>query len=359
MKKIFSLILSLIFVLLNSIKVNAAGYGNPIASYPDLVDEFIKLENGLLNRYYGEQPVMYHRPPSESPFEFDEYRDIYLVNIPYLLQDNCGFVRAYTDAIEATLESLPLLQQAENEFAGKAKENLNLILERVYEHAKENYKYNGLTDFFNDRESQDDKEKVKKAVVKGMIINVCDLLTSNLFLKYFSGLLLAIGSLVAILKLASNPIAKAAAGAIGLGGIYLTASGKFGLEGKLSAEKALNYASLLNDFASQLLTRKEEIMNSNSMVMAVDARKFTSLNPLNVNRENQGHWLSFGNLKHLNSNISPMARYCTTNGGINKLIKKIEDTLNGKTVDLELIKYKIESAKKDHELLPKKRLFVQ
>lgn len=351
MKKIFSLILSLIFVVLHPIKVNA---GDPILKYPDLVYELIKLENDV-SKHFGntEYPVDYHKASSESPFEFDEYRDIYLINIPSLLKDRGGFVRGYISAIEAALESLPLLEQA-YKCIGKeeAEKHLDKVLDFLYRECKNDNRFDILTNFFyehnsssNNEEKEKKREKIHKSVIKAVIINICRILNSDTILKGVSGALLAtVGSIIAILKASgSSPIIAAIAlGASILGGdMFLDA--KAGLEEKLSIERALNYNNLLHDFIYELMNNRERIMNCNYLVMAVDARKFTSWNPLNANRENQGHWLNFVNLKLVNSKVSPIAGYCTTNGGMNKLIKKFEDTLNGKTVNLELIKKKAEN----------------
>lgn len=352
MKKIFSLILSLIFVLLNPIKVNAVGKGNPLGRYPDLVDEFIKLENNLLNKgCYGEQMIAYHRAPSTSPFEFDEYRDIYLVNIPYLLQDNCGFVRAYINAIEATLQSLPMLQKAKKELGKEAENNVNKLLNKVYEYTKDDPKFDGLTDYFNQVNSpNNDKEEVRKSIIKGMFMHICSS-SSLLALKGISGILLILGSIISVI---AGFISSGVALDIGLIGAVAWKDSIVSIKEKLSTERAINYACLLNKFACELVNDKRAVENSNYMIMAVDARRFTSWNPLNANRENQGSWLGFGYNKCLNSSTSPMAKYCITKGGINQLIKKIEDTLNGKTVDLELIKQKVKYVEANYELLPKK-----
>lgn len=351
MKKIFSLALSLTFAIFSTVKVNA-GYGNPLIGHPDIVQGFINNEKdaGSLN-YYSESPVLYKKPASDNPLEFEEYRDVFVMNIPYLLQDNCGFMRAYTDAIEGALQSLPTIKKIKNKLGKEAENNADKLLNEAFNEysIRFNTKFDALTDFFH--KPGDDREKTKISVIKAIYIQLTRL-AYNIPLKGATGVFIASGALYFLLN---KVIPHVAALALIYEGVKGVIQSVLNLKEKLDMERAINYSNMLNQFTSILINNKQMFMNHNIVVMAVDARRFTSLNLLNAYRENHCSYVGSLLLKGSNFMVSPPAGKCNTNGGINKLIKKIEDTLNGRTVSLEKIKQEIDK-QEEHELLPKKTI---
>lgn len=401
MKKIISVSLSFIFCFAGISKQVFAGKDNPIIEHRELISDFKKrelaaLENMLFDPNVG-IPVSITRDPGfvESTYG-SEYREIFLYNVPDLLDQRCDDKSAKSNY----KSFLIAFKNALKEVIGKMKE--------LQETAEDNKK--DIDGFFNaaanlvekltNVESLADALKCPKKLIGMALVHAILWLTDRFGVPYkpASAILQTLGIAASTIgsyllgsafygwafgkaatavkavgdtKEAIEKAKKAAeiaeaarkagilskaklgaglffGGAIGgIGGGAVILKKEKSIEQRLLRERILNYSNLFRILMETITEKKEELMQSNLLVVAIDKRNFWNCLYWNDYRKNHGAWISFETIKDLK--CSPCANVCKTKDGytMEKYIEEVTALLKGVDYNKYLIEFE---EPKDNEI---------
>lgn len=402
MKKIISVFLSSIFCFAGMSKQVFAGKDNPIIEHRELISDFKKrelaaLENMIFDPNVG-IPVSIIRNAGfvESTYG-SEYREIFLYNVPDLLDQRCddksteskqkSFLIAFKNALgEITGEDMPKLQKA----AKESKHNLDAFFNLAAGLLKDSTDVKNLADALESPVPvivmalvhavlwATDKFGVPYKPVSALLqtlgiasSTIGSYLLGNALYGWAFGKAATVVKAVGDTKEAIEKAKKAAeiaetarkagilnkakwgaglffGGAIvGVGGGAVILTKEKSIEQRLLRERILNYSNLFRILMEKITEKKEELMQSNLLVVAIDKRNFWNCLYWNDYRKNHGAWISFETIKDLK--CSPCANVCKTKDGytMEKYIEEVTALLKG--VDYK--KYLIEFEEpKDNEI---------
>lgn len=116
---------------------------------------------------------------------------------------------------------------------------------------------------------------------------------------------------------------------VGIGGGVAILTKEKSIEQRLLRERILNYSNLFRILMETITDKKEELMQSNLLVIAIDKREFLNCFYWNDYRKNHGAWISFETIKDLK--CSPCANVCKTKDGytMEKYIEEVTALLKG------------------------------
>lgn len=401
MKKIISVFLSFIFCFAGMSKQVFAGKGDPLVEHKELIDDFYKNELIAIDKRNFDPnvgiPVSITRAPGfvESTYG-SEYREIFLYNVPDLLDQRCddksaksnykSFLIAFKNALKEVIGEMKKLQ-------GAAEDNKKDI--DGFFNAAAN-----LVEKLTSVESLADALKCPKKVIGMALVHAVLWATDKFGVPYkpVSAILQTLGIAASTIgsyllgsafygwafgkaatavkavgdtKEAIEKAKKAAeiaeaarkagilnkakcgaglffGGAIvGVGGGAIILTKEKSIEQRLLRERILNYSNLFRILMETITDKKEELMQSNLLVVAIDKRNFWNCLYWNDYRKNHGAWISFETIKDLK--CSPCANVCKTKDGytMEKYIEEVTALLKG--VDYK--KYLIEFEEpKDNEI---------
>lgn len=401
MKKITSVFLSFIFCLAGMSKQVFAGKDDPLVEHKELIDDFCKKELVAMNKRNFDPnvgiPVSITRDPGfvESTYG-SEYREIFLYNVPDLLDQRCddksaksnykSFLIAFKNALKEVIGEMKKLQEA----AEDNKKDIDGFFNAAA----------NLVEKLTNVESLADALKCPKKLIGMALVHAILWLTDRFGVPYkpVSALLQtlgiasstigsyllgnalygwAFGKAATAVKVAGETkeaiekakkaaeIAEAARKAgilnkakwgagfffggaiVGVGGGAVILTKEKSIEQRLLREKILNYSNLFRILMETITEKKEELMQSNLLVVAIDKREFCDYFYWNDYRKNHGAWISFETIKDLK--CSPCANVCKTKDGytMEKYIEEVTALLKG--VDYK--KYLIEFEEpKDNEI---------
>lgn len=402
MKRIISVFLSFIFCFAGMSKQVFAGKDNPIIEHRELISDFKKrelaaLENVLFDPNVG-IPVSITRNPGfvESTYG-SEYREIFLYNVPDLLDQRCddksteskqkSFLIAFKNALREIIEEdMPKLQKA----AKESKNDLDAFFNMTAGLLKDSTDVKSIATALDSPVPvivmalvhavlwATDKFGVPYKPVSALLqtlgiasSTIGSYLLGNALYGWAFGKAAAAVKAVGDTKEAIEKAKKAAeiaetarkagilnkakwgaglffGGAIvGVGGGAVILKKEKSIEQRLLREKILNYSNLFRILMEKITEKKEELMQSNLLVVAIDKRNFWNCLYWNDYRKNHGAWISFETIKNLK--CSPFANVCKTKDGytMEKYIEEVTALLKG--VDYK--KYLIEFEEpKDNEI---------
>lgn len=392
MKKIISVFLSFIFCFAGMSKQVFAGNGDPLVEHGDLIDNFRKNEKCALKDRQPKLdigiPVSFIREPGfvESTYG-SEYREISLYNVPDLLNQRCddkssesnykSFLIVFKNALEKVIGETKKLQ----EVAKKSKKNLDGFFNLAAGLLKDSTDVKNLADALQSPVSviimalvhavlwATDRfgvpYKPASAILQTLGIaasTIGSYLLGSAFYGWAFGKAATAVKVVGDTKEAIEKAKKAAeiaeaarkagilskaklgagflfGGAIGgIGGGAIILKKEKSIEQRLLRERILNYSNLFRILMEKITEKKEELMQSNLLVVAIDKRNFWNCLYWNDYRKNHGAWISFETIKDLK--CSPCANVCKTKDGytMEKYIEEVTALL--KEVDYK--KYLVE-----------------
>lgn len=400
MKRIISVFLSFIFCFAGMSKQVFAGKDNPIIEHRELISDFKKrelaaLENMLFDPNVG-IPVSITRAPGfvESTYG-SEYREVSLYNVPDLLDQRCddksaksnykSFLIVFKNALKEVIEKMKELQEA----AEESKNNLDGFFNLAAGLLKNSTDVKDLAKalqspvpviimalvhavlWATDRFGV--PYKPASAILQTLGIaasTIGSYLLGSAFYGWAFGKAATAVKAVGDTKEAIEKAKKAAEAAeaarkagllnkfwwgtrllgggtagVVVGGVIL--KNEKSIEQRLLRERILNYSNLFRILMETITEKKEELMQSNLLVVAIDKREFCDFFYWNDYRKNHGAWISFETIKDLK--CSPCANVCKTKDGytMEKYIEEVTELLKG--VDYK--KYLIEFEEpKDNEI---------
>lgn len=401
MKKITSVFLSFIFCFAGMSKQVFAGKDDPLVEHKELIDDFCKKELVAMNKRNFDPnvgiPVSITRDPGfvESTYG-SEYREIFLYNVPDLLDQRCddksaksnykSFLIAFKNALKEVIGKMKELQET----AEDNKKDLDGFFNMAAGLLKDSTDVKNLADALRSPHEliimalvhavlwATDKFGVPYKPVSAILqtlgiasSTIGSYLLGSAFYGWAFGkaatAVKAVGDTKEAIEKAKKAaeIAEAArkacilskaklgaglffGGAIGgIGGGAVILKKEKSIEQRLLRERILNYSNLFRILMETITEKKEELMQSNLLVVAIDKRNFWNCLYWNDYRKNHGAWISFETIKDLK--CSPCANVCKTKDGytMEKYIEEVTALLKG--VDYK--KYLIEFEEpKDNEI---------
>lgn len=401
MKKITSVFLSFIFCFAGMSKQVFAGKDDPLVEHKELIDDFCKKELVAMNKRNFDPnvgiPVSITRDPGfvESTYG-SEYREIFLYNVPDLLDQRCddksaksnykSFLIAFKNALKEVIGKMKELQET----AEDNKKDLDGFFNMAAGLLKDSTDVKNLADALRSPHEliimalvhavlwATDKFGVPYKPVSAILqtlgiasSTIGSYLLGSAFYGWAFGKAATAVKAVGDTKEAIEKAKKAAevaeaarkagilskaklgagfffGGAIGgIGGGAVILKKEKSIEQRLLRERILNYSNLFRILMETITEKKEELMQSNLLVVAIDKRNFWNCLYWNDYRKNHGAWISFETIKDLK--CSPCANVCKTKDGytMEKYIEEVTELLKG--VDYK--KYLIEFEEpKDNEI---------
>lgn len=393
MKKITSVFLSFIFCFAGMSKQVFAGKDDPLVEHKELIDDFCKKELVAMNKRNFDPnvgiPVSITRDPGfvESTYG-SEYREIFLYNVPDLLDQRCddksaksnykSFLIAFKNALKEVIGKMKELQET----AEDNKKDLDGFFNMAAGLLKDSTDVKNLADALRSPHEliimalvhavlwATDKFGVPYKPVSAILqtlgiasSTIGSYLLGSAFYGWAFGKAATAVKAVGDTKEAIEKAKKAAevaeaarkagilskaklgagfffGGAIGgIGGGAVILKKEKSIEQRLLRERILNYSNLFRILMETITEKKEELMQSNLLVVAIDKRNFWNCLYWNDYRKNHGAWISFETIKDLK--CSPCANVCKTKDGytMEKYIEEVTELLKGVDYKKHLIEF--------------------